>query len=200
MIEQNKRDRPKGYIDRALDMLFERKRNNLYSLDILEVGSMRGYLTHHVDITTYECCNDGHSTFLFARTGWDVLSVNICEEHLNAAKDACRNFKNINYLCEDAMETASRFIGSVGLLFLDAWDLDVPGSPERHLEFYDRIVSKLTNRPMILIDDTDLYYDFSKKEYFPDKECLSGKGKYLIPKLKAIGYNVIFKGRQTLLA
>lgn len=202
MIDQNLRDRPKQYIDKALDILFQQKysSNTVYDIDILEIGSMRGGLVHYVDITTYECCNDGHSTYLFARTGWKMQSVNIDPLHLEMAKSSCAHFNNVEFYCEDAMQTPSRLNNcSIGLLFLDAWDLDVPGSAESHLEFYRKIRRVLKNNPLILIDDTDLYYDYEKKEYFPDPECMSGKGKLLIPELLNDGYEIVFKGRQTLL-
>lgn len=201
MVDQDKRQRPKLFIDKALDIFYKKKQIEQYAYDILEIGCMRGDLVHHVDITTYECCNDGHSSFLFARTGWNVFSVDINQDHINRAKGACRNFPNIMFKCEDALQTALDFKGTIGLLFLDAWDLDVGDSAQNHLRFFKTIACGLENKPLILIDDTDLTYDCRKKEYFEDDACLSGKGKLLIPELiKKHRYEVVFKGRQTLLS
>lgn len=199
MVIQNKRQRPKPYIDMALGILFKQKMVSEFDLDILEIGSMRSELIHYVDNTEYECCNDGHSTYLLARTGWKVISVDIDPDHIKTSKNACRYFQNIDFFCEDAMLTPARISGTLGLLFLDAWDLDTPNSAENHLIFYQKIKERIENKPMILIDDTDLYYDMDKREYFFDDQYLSGKGKLIIPELLKNGYEIIFKGRQTLL-
>lgn len=200
MVIQDNRDRPKNYIDRALDILFKKKMTGVeFDIDILEIGGMRSELIHHVDLTSYGCCNDGHSSYLFARTGWKVVSVNINDDHVRIAQNACRLFDNIKFYCEDAMNTPERISGTIGLLYLDAWDLDIPESAEKHLAFWKALRMKIINSPLILIDDTDLYYDPIKKEYFPDKECLAGKGKLLIPELLKDDYKIEFNGRQTLL-
>jgi len=197
-VIQNERDRPKPYIDKALNILFKNK--NKFDIDIVEIGCMRSELTHNVDITDYECCNDGHSTYLFARTGLLVVSIDINRIHLNNAIKSCKQYENIEYIEEDAIKWAKEFIENttIGLLFLDAWDVDLPESAEKHLEFYN-LIKPLNDDCMILIDDTDLYWDADKKEFFYDKECLSGKGRLLIPQLLKDGYSITFKGRQTLL-
>ena len=200
MIDQNKRDRPKPYIDRALDMMW--KSGKIYNEIILEIGCMRSVLTHHVDITAYECCNDGHSTYLFGRTGSRVISVDNNPAHIANAKKACERFGNIIFKEADAIEHIKKLENCTayfGLLFLDAWDVDLPDCAEKHLEFYNTIKPVLNDDCLILIDDTDLYYDHEKKEFFPDEECLSGKGKLLIPELIKNGYEIVFNGRQTLL-
>lgn len=39
MIVQNDRDRPKPYIDKALDILFKKRKSGInYDIDILEIG------------------------------------------------------------------------------------------------------------------------------------------------------------------
>lgn len=202
MIDQNKRDRPKPYIDRALDLLFKNKKNADYDIDILEIGCMRVNLNHHPDIITYGCCNDGHSSYLFARTGWNVISVDINPNSITMARETCCNFSNTEFIVCDGIEYATQRIAhpiKIGLLFLDAWDFGEPDSMENHLKFYQIIKPFLNEDCLILIDDTDLLYDDEKKEYFPDEECLSGKGKLLIPELVKNGYEIVFKGRQTLL-
>jgi len=200
MIDQNKRDRPKPYIDRALDLLF--KRYSFY-IGVLEIGCMRSKLTHHVDITDYECCNDGHSTYLFARTGWYIISVDNNENHIANAEKSCSDFDAVEFVNMDAIEYAKKnldiFKEEIGLLFLDAWDVDLLGCAEKHLEFYNTIKPVLNDDCLILIDDTDLYYDHEKKEFFPDETSMGGKGKLLIPELIKNGYEIVFNGRQTLL-
>ena len=200
MIDQNKRDRPKPYIDRALDILYKNKK--VFGIGIVEIGCMRSELKHHVDITDYECCNDGHSTYLFGRFGSYMISVDNNPIHINNAKKSCYCFENIQFYNVDAIEYVETYIispANIGLLFLDAWDVDLPGCAEKHLEFYNTIKPFLNDDCMILIDDTDIYYDHDKKEFFPDETSMGGKGKLLIPELVKNGYEIIFKGRQTLL-
>lgn len=203
MLIQNERDRPKQYIDRVLDMLWKKKKTQSYGIDILEIGCMRRGIDHHPDITTYECCNDGHSTFLFARTGWFVTSVDISKDAIDSCRWCCSCMSHrVTFINDDAINFANKYVQSrerVGLLFLDAWDLETPGYAESHLLFYNIIKPVLNTDCMVLIDDTDLTYNADKKEYFKDPECLSGKGRLLIPQMLRDGYEIVFKGRQTLL-
>lgn len=195
MVDMEARERPKSYIDRTIDLL-KYKTNP----KILEIGCMRQPLNHDIDNSVCFGCMDGHSTYLWARTGWHVDCVDINRNHLDVAMKSCEKYSNVVYHYMDAMLLSDKITMAMhDLLFLDAWDLDVPGSAENHLEFYRKINPKLSESPMILIDDTDLYYDHEKHEYFSDPECLSGKGKLLIPELIKEGYAIVFKGRQTLL-
>lgn len=100
----------------------------------------------------------------------------------------------------DAIDFAEKKpMAQYDLIYLDAWDVDWPECAEKHLEFYKTAKDRINEKCLILIDDTDLYYNHYKREYFPDPECLSGKGKLLIPELLKDGYEIVFKGRQTLL-
>lgn len=203
MVDHDKRDRPKSYIDRALDLLFQAKQKKSFEVDIVEIGCMRQVLGHHVDVTTYVCCNDGHSTYLFARTGWRMISVDNDLEHIRSAQTACCLISNnVRFFNTDALDwakTAAKKKQRIGLLFIDAWDLNEPGSAEKHLEFFNLLHPVLNDDCMILIDDTDLWYDHDKQEYFLDKKCMSGKGRLLVPRMLDLGYEILFKGRQTLL-
>jgi SAM-dependent methyltransferase len=202
MVEQDKRKRPKSYIDNAIDLLNKNKKIKRYDIDILEVGSMRGPLDHHVDIVHYPCCNDGHSTYIFARTGWKVVTIDIDKNNIDIAKKACERFSNVEYYVADALEIIRSFVKKgtkIGLLFLDAWDVGSPGYAENHLKLYNLIKDDLNKDCMILIDDTDVYYDYELQEFFIDKSGVSGKGKLIIPELENNGYQMAFNGRQTLM-
>lgn len=204
MVDQNKRKRPKGSIDAALDLLFKMKRDKSFDIDIFELGTMRGPLTHHVDITDYECCNDGHSTFLFARTGWKVEAIDISVDAIRHAREACSLYRNTSLIVSDALAygtflTSMKPLPTIGLIYLDAWDVELPDCAENHLKFYQKIREWINKDCLFLIDDTDLYYDYDKKEYFADPSFMSGKGKLLIPEMENDGYDVLFTGRQTLL-
>lgn len=196
MVDMEKREHPKSYIDRAIELIKKTTRVPY----ILEIGCCRQDFNHDVDKETCFGCCDGHSSYLWARTGWRVKSVDINPEHISIAKKVCKGFDNIEFFTMDAIEFAEKMpMSHYNLLFLDAWDVDYPWCADKHLEFYSIVKGKLNNSCLILIDDTDLYYNQYKREYFPDPECLSGKGKLLIPELLKGGYEIVFKGRQTLL-
>jgi len=204
MVDMLNREIPLRYIKDAIAELDKKKAS--FNIDILEIGCMRGPMTHDIDTETCFGCGDGHSTYLWGRTGRSVTSIDVDSNSMAMAQEACAEFKNITFVLSDAIEYARSFLKlykdasgmRIGLLFFDAWDLSIPGYAEKHLEFYD-ILRPLNDDCLILIDDTDLYYDQEKKEYFADPEGLSGKGKLLIPRLKEDGYEVLFTGRQTLL-
>jgi hypothetical protein len=197
MVEMEKRDHPKSYIDRAIKIL---KETVVHPISILEIGCCRQPLNHDVDNETCFGCCDGHSTYLWGRTGWHVDSVDINMEHILISAKICNEFKNVNLHNMDAIELANSVsLLAHDLLFLDAWDVELPDCAEKHLEFYRAAKEKMTQKCLILIDDTDLYFNQYKREFFPDPECLSGKGQLLIPELIKDGYEIVFKGRQTLL-
>jgi hypothetical protein len=202
-VIQNNRDRPKIYIDDALGILIERiKKGTTYDIDIIEIGCMRSSLNHDINNISHPCCNDGHSTYLFAKTGLKCYSVDISLDHVMKAKESCSDFNNIKIIAEDAITYAGYTFNKkirIGLLFLDAWDLDLVDSALKHLEFYNIIKNNINDDCLILIDDTDLLYDQNSRQYYKDNSCLAGKGKLLIPELINDGYKIFFNGRQTLL-
>lgn len=195
MVDMLKREHPKPYIDRAIEML-----SGTENPHILEIGCCRQPFSHNVDTETCFGCLDGHSTYLWARTKWKVDSVDINKDHIEVAKSCCFGLSNVTFYNMDAILYAKfNMLTQYDLLFLDAWDVDLLDCAEKHLEFYDVAKHTLKENCLILIDDTDLYYDHEKKEYFADPECQSGKGRLLIPQLLKDGHEVVFKGRQTLL-
>lgn len=202
MVDLLKREVPKPYIDRALDMLIKNKADS-NDIDILEIGCMRMELNHSVDIDkTFFCCLDGHSTYLFARTGLNVMSIDVNQLHIAIAKKACKKFSNVEFVCQDAIQYAKKNLHNglfIGLLYFDAWDVNLPECAEMHLNFYN-IIKPLNDNCLVLIDDTDLWFDQEKRVYFSDPEGLNGKGKLLIPELLKDGYQILIKGRQTLLS
>lgn len=196
MVDMENRERPKPYIERAIKLLEATTQSPM----ILELGCCRQMFSHDVDNDFCPACCDGHSTYLWARTGWIVHSVDNNQNHIDTAKELCKGFLNVSIINMDAIVFARKIpIKQYDLIFLDAWDVDLPECAEKHLEFYSTVKDRINTKTIILIDDTDLYYDHENKEYFPDPECLSGKGKLLIPELLKDGYEILFKGRQTLL-
>ncbi len=194
MIDLREREYPKRYIDMTIDILGSVAETPV----IVETGCCRQHLFHDIDKEVCPACCDGHSTYLWARTGWRVITVDISGEYIKIAREICSGFDNVEYYTVDAIKFAKAMMPRhVDLLFLDAWDVELPESADKHLEFYKTIKPRLLNDPMVLIDDTDIYHD--GKEFFYDEIGLSGKGRELIPVLIKEGYEIIFRGRQTLL-
>jgi SAM-dependent methyltransferase len=180
--EQTLRDQPRDYIYKALALLG----NDEAPATIVELGSMRSPLTHPID-ESRPCCGDGHSTYLLGESGHRVFSVDVNPEASHAARTACVEMPNVHVVTGDGIEFLHTFSDSIDLLFLDAWDVvhDTPYA-EKHAEAFDAARDKLAARHLVLIDDTDI--------------ASGGKGRILIPKLKALGYEQVFDGRQTLYA
>lgn len=191
-IDPAKRDYPASYIKRALEIL-QKRRGKV----IVEIGSMRIPVNHPIEEDYHKCCCDGHSTMLFALTRNDVYSVDIDPNAVNNTdamlkKNGLRAF----LLCADGIEFLRNFGERIDLLFMDAWDVDLSDSCEKHLEAYRAARPNLHADSLILIDDTDVELT-DKGILFGDGRA--GKGKLVIPAAEADGWTVAFDGRQTLL-
>lgn len=194
-VDQNSRPRPKITIDKTIEE-FRKMEGKV----IVEIGSMRMYFNHPLDEINHECCNDGHSSALWARTGAEFYAVDVEPAVVDNTRKIIeeRNLgTNATILCQDGLEFLRNFEKKIDLLYLDAWDVDLPNSAERHLEAYFVARPKLNNRHLILIDDTDLYWD--GKEFQHSMGAFSGKGALMVPQAIKDGYELIFSGRQTLL-
>lgn len=184
--EQCARGKPKKYIEETLTILDKRLKGK--SGLIVEVGTARSLLTHDLDQLNPVCCNDGHSTYLWARTKHQVYTVDIDSQAIQNVK---AKLPNVNAYCQDGIAFLRDFeqlnASKIDLLFLDAWDV-VEGCPyaEKSLESYLVVKDKLHAKSLILIDDTDVGQ--------------AGKGKLLIPELLRDGYQILRRGRQTLLS
>jgi hypothetical protein len=192
MINQNDRDKPKKYILQALEEL-----NKINGQVIVEIGSMRQICLHDLNVDL-ECCNDGHSSLLFAKSGYDFTTVDIDPKHFEITKFSLDKFHNAKCVCDDALLFLEHYNGKkIDLLFLDAWDVDNPNSAELHLKAYLLSKPHLNTSHLILIDDTDV--DYQNDDFVYNKEGIGGKGKLLIQYLIDNGYKILLKGRQTLL-
>jgi hypothetical protein len=109
--------------------------------------------------------------------------------------------RNTTILNGDGIEFLSNFTEkynkTIDLLFLDAWDVGHKGFAQRHLDAYLAAKNSLSEKHIILIDDTDVDCQNGKWVYVDS--CKGGKGAVLIPYLLKNGYSLRFKGRQTLL-
>lgn len=176
------RSKPKNYILLTLELL--KQTNNKV---IVEIGGLRQEMKHTLEEFDPICCNDGHSTeFWCSNKNLEVYSVDInpyCKQFYDILKNKADNF---SYSICDGLEYLKNFDKKIDLLFLDAWDVH-NGSPyaEKHYEAYLIAKEKLSDKHIISIDDTDI--------------ANGGKGKILIPYLLNNGYNIIVKGRQTIM-
>ncbi len=175
------RGKPRPFILSTIDLL-----KRIKGKTIVEVGCMRQALTHGLDEFVPICCNDGHSTAFWARTGLAVHSVDIDPACCKVAAKACEAFPNVSVTCADGIEFLRGFQGTIDLLFLDAWDAikTIPYA-EKHLEAYEIAKPKMAPTSIILIDDTDIAW--------------GGKGRLVIPAIIRDGYDLLVTGRQTML-
>jgi hypothetical protein len=144
---------------------------------------------------------DGWSTPLFGKTialyGGKFISVDINGDCIPVVKKIYGDYeipmKNVFLVCADAIDFIDTFnFDRVDLLYLDAWDYtgtpeDLDKSMTMHVVAFIKAHKWLKSGSLILIDDVH------------DVDTFEGKGKYLIPYLIDIGYEVCYKGYQYLL-
>lgn len=174
------REKPKRYLELTCDLL-----RALGGTTIVEIGCMRVKLTHPIDEVQPVCCNDGHSTYVWAATGLNVTSVDISRSAVRKARHSCRSFDNCTILRADGLAFLESFDGKIDFLYLDAWDVKghLPFA-ENHLIAYLKAKDKLSENNIISIDDTDI--------------ARGGKGRFLVPYLEYEGYEILVRGRQTI--
>jgi spermidine synthase len=99
--------------------------------------------------------------------------------------DNDERLKGVHAITQDAIAFLETFDKKIDLLFLDAWDVE-EGTPyaEQHLRAYLTCKKNLSDRCLILIDDTDVGG--------------RGKGRVVIPKLIEDGFKCLTEGRQSL--
>jgi hypothetical protein len=193
MIDQNKRDRPYTFIERTIELL-----RSLGGKRVLEIGSARQPLNHDLNCHNYLCCNDGHSTALFAASGLELDTVDINPNVTSISIDILKKYSisTCTATCCDGIDYIKKYDKKIDLLYLDAWDVDIPESPEKHLEAYLAAKAIMNEGCLILIDDTDV--DFCNGELIPACSFPGGKGKLLSERAVKDGYSIVFTGRQTL--
>lgn len=194
MVDQAKRDRPYKYLQESIEIV-----KNLGGNRVLEIGSARQPLNHDINDYSHICCNDGHSTALFAASGLELDTVDICQSVVDIARDFLNRFSKskCTATCADGIEYIKGYHNKIDLLYLDAWDVDLPGSPEKHLEAYECSKRIMNDTCLILIDDTDI--DFKDNILITSVDPPGGKGRLVARKAMEEGYKLVFTGRQTLL-
>lgn len=174
------RGKPGPYLNAALSLL-----DALGGKTIVEVGCMGEPLTHPLEETHPDCCSKGHSTYIWARSGKPVYSVDSDPKAVAIARKACTAFSNCHISLGDGIEYLRTFPHPIDLLYLDAWDVQSSRDYAlQHLKAYLMAAAKLSESHIVVIDDTDI-----------DN---GGKGKLLVPLLKTLEYEVLVEGRQTI--
>ena len=176
------RGKPKNYLLHAI-RYFHTFTN---AKTIIEIGSARQKMNHTMNVLNPMCCNDGHSTYFWAAYAKDadIYTVDIDPESKRLI-DADERLLNVKSYTQDAKDFIANFNDKIDLLFLDAWDV-IPNTnyAEEHLTTYLLSKDKLSDKCIILIDDTDIGN--------------GGKGRLVIPELIKDGFTCIFNKRQSL--
>jgi predicted O-methyltransferase YrrM len=144
---------------------------------------------------------DGFSTPILAyvaeASGHFFYSVDAVKDSTDAARSICKDYglgaeKQVNFVTKDGIRFLRLWRDSgvpVDFLYLDAWD-HIPGyekiSEEKHLEAFITIEQNMAPDSLVLIDD------------IKNRATWAGKGRLVIPYLLKNGYEVLFKGYQSL--
>jgi hypothetical protein len=138
------------------------------------------------------CCQDGHSTYFWAREGFEVYTVDIDEwcktqlenEYKYHIQEPIPDNLHI-HIPQDGIEFLKNFDKKIDFLFLDGWDKGTAEYAENHLKAFQAAEDKLSDLHLVSIDDTDF------------NTSSAGKDRLLTPYLLEKGYIKILWGRQT---
>jgi hypothetical protein len=195
--ENQQRNYPAPWIAKTIELLKIIEGNT-----IVEIGSTRRELTQNC-IKYYNssyrtesknappCCQDGHSTYFWAREGFEVYTVDIDVNCKNILESQYKYHiqepipSNLHiHAPTDGIEFLKNFNKKIDLLYLDGWDKGTSQYAEKHLEAFLAAQDKLSDLHLISIDDVDF-----------DTES-AGKDKLLTPYLLENGYIKVLWGRQ----
>jgi hypothetical protein len=193
--QTHERCKPQPYIFTTLEILAA-----IGGRTIVELGALRQAMTPPCvarfaapgpAFTAPACCNDGHSTYYWARSGLEVHTIDVDPRCRAEVEGSYRNLgeplpPNLHlHIPADGIDFLASFGGTIDLLYLDGWEVGAPGFAERHLEAFEAARPRLAPLHLVSIDDTD----FDTPE--------GGKDALLTPVLLAEGYVPLLRGRQT---
>jgi len=189
------REAPFKYIRQAIK-LFQQRNGKV----IVEIGCIRQRFNHPIEQEPQDCPSrlDGHSTVHFASTGAQFFSVDISKAHINLAKELTAGHQNTIIQQIDGIKFLKNFFKPIDLLFLDAWDVEIPDSAERHLEAYEVAKKHMSPQGLILIDDCDV--GMVEGKLAPAVNLYGGKGEKVVPVAQNEGWKVLMRGRCVLLS
>ena len=171
-----RRDSPSGSLEETAWMF-----NHIDGQIIVEIGSgIHGRLA-------------GNSVLTWAKKtqAKRIITVDLDPKQIDDVKKATSKFKNVEPIVADGLKYLADFSSTIDLLYLDFWVPDpdgaLPGTgrAEAYRAAFAAAKSKLADRSLILIDDTDHIH--------PWKHTL------IVPDARKAGFVVVFVGRQTLL-
>lgn len=120
-----------------------------------------------------------------------IITVDLDPKQIDDVKKATAKFNNVEAIVGDGLKYLADFASTIDLLYLDFWVPDPDGSlpgtgrSEAYRKAFAAAKTKLAERSLILIDDTDHIH--------PWKHTL------IVPDARKEGFSVVFVGRQTLL-
>ena len=165
----------------ALELLSERNASI-----IVETGTARDGLSN--------CIGDGCSTIIFAEWAKEnkasVYSIDISETNIKAAASALGEVPHVHLVCSDSVAFLKSFNHPIDFLYLDSYDYDIfkPNpSQKHHLKEIKAAYPRLTNKSVVMIDDSDRYL------------AGGGKGKLVMDYLLARGWKILAEGYQVIL-
>lgn len=188
------REYPAPTILKVIEIMKERKGHH-----VVEIGSCRMPLRHPLEELHRDCCLDSHSTAYWTKH-FRTVSVDIDPAATQNTFAICKALKqegNLIPITGDGVEYLETRDYEIDLLFLDAWDVNLPNSAEEHLRAFQTAERLLHQRSLVLIDDTDVDCVDGELVF---SDGVSGKGKLVIPYAIENGWHVVFSGRQTLLS
>ena len=168
---------------------------------VVEIGSTRMELTQNC-INYYDnaykmtpkeapaCCQDGHSTYFWAREGFETYTVDV-DDHCRRILESQYQHHikepipdNLHICIEDGIGFLQNFPKQIDFLFLDGWDKGSHEYAENHLRAFKAAEDKLSEFHIVSIDDTDF------------NTSAAGKDKLPTPYLIEQGYLKLLWGRQ----
>jgi hypothetical protein len=196
--ENSIRNYPAPWITKTIELL-----KIIGAKTVVEIGSTRreltqsciNYYNNSMELESKDappCCQDGHSTYFWAREGFEVYTVDTDEYCITQLENEYKHHikepipENL-HICipKDGIEFLTNFDKKIDFLFLDGWDKGTGQYAEKHLEAFLAAKDKLSDIHLISIDDTDFNTESA------------GKDKFLTPYLLENGYIKILWGRQT---
>ncbi len=191
------REAPYRYIRAAIDLATHGKQ--IENVCIVEIGCMRQDFNHPILQEPADCPSklDGHSTVHFAHTGAQFFSVDISDAAIALATKKTVQYPRTKLFKMDGLKFLRNFVKRIDLLFLDAWDVDLQDSADRHLDAFKYSQKNTNPGTVVLIDDCDVQIIDGKLA--PSILKYGGKGEKVVPYALSLGYRVVMDGRCVLM-
>ena len=167
---------------------------------IVELGTARVPLNHHLDELDVHCCHKSHSTYFWIDLeGVSVESVDSSPYTVSKFKQVMENLPastTLDIHIEDELKFLKNYNskkkGKINLLYINAWDklekteFKNPNvCAVKHLRAYLEAKPHLSKTCMVIIDGTDLN--------------AGDKGRLAIPQMLKDNFIILWQGRHTLL-